>query len=184
MPPRPRTADGSPWNPVSAAGLAAIFVFAAYLLWRMSSDADGYLTIIDDINLVIHEFGHPFFSVFGEWPQWWGGTWMELIVPAVIAGVFWWQRSVLSFTFAAIWFFENFHYIARYIADARAMELPLAGGGEHDWNTLLAHYGQLQNDTQIAHWVNVIGYVGIFASLGFATLVWLQQRGRAEAALS
>lgn len=180
MPPRPKTPDGSAWQPVSPAGLAALVVFALYLVWRMTSDSDGYLTIVDDINLVIHEFGHPFFAIFGEWPQWWGGTWMELIVPAAIAGVFWYQRSVLSFAFAGIWFFENFHYIGRYMADARTMELPLAGGGEHDWNTIFSHYGWLQHDTQIADVMYKIGYVGIAGCMAFAVVVWLGQRGRAE----
>lgn len=181
MPPRPRTDDGSAWNPVSTAGLAALILFALFLLRWMATDADGYLRIVDDLNLVVHEFGHPFFSIFGEWPQWWGGTWMELLVPAMIAGVFWYQRSALSAAFAGIWFFENFHYIARYMADARTMELPLAGGGEHDWNTIFAHYGWLQHDTQIADVMYKIGYAGIVGCLVFAAVVWLQQRARAQA---
>lgn len=178
---RPENGAAGGWNPVSTAGLVALCAFAALLVWWMSSDADGYLTIVDDVNLVIHEFGHPFFAIFGHWPGWWGGTLMELIVPAVIAGVFWYQRSALSFAFAGIWFFENFHYIARYMADARTMELPLAGGGEHDWNTLFFHYGLLHRDTEIAGAVNTVGYFGIVACLAFAVVVWLAQRGRAQA---
>jgi hypothetical protein len=166
--------------PVSDAGLAALAGFAALLLfWMAGSD---YLRIVDDINLVIHESGHPIIGILGYWPMVWGGTLMELIVPAAIAVVFWYQRSALSAAFAGIWFFENFHYIARYIADARAEELPLVGGGEHDWNNLLSHYGVLEKDLQIAHVVNLIGYLGIVASLAFAVGVWLNQRAYREAA--
>lgn len=175
VPPRPKTADGSAWHPVSTAGLIALTLFTLFLLRWMATDADGYLSVIDDVNLVIHEFGHPFFSIFGEWPGWLGGTWMELIVPAAIAVVFWYQRSALSLAFAAIWFFENFHYIARYMADARTMELPLAGGGEHDWNAIFMHYGLLDKDTQIADVFYKVGYAGIAISLAFAFAVWLGQ---------
>lgn len=178
MPPRPKTEDGSAWQAVSTAGLVALICFGLFLMRWMATDPDGYLRILDDVNLAIHEFGHPFFRVFGEWPGWWGGTWMELLVPAAIAGVFWYQRSALSAAFAGIWFFENLHYIAWYMADARTEALPLAGGGEHDWNTLLDHYGLLEKDTQIAHVVNTIGYIGIVASLAFAAVVWLSQRSR------
>lgn len=181
MPPRPKTADGSAWHPVSTIGLIALAAFTLLLLRWMATDADGYLTIIDDINLVIHEFGHPFFSIFGEWPGWFGGTWMELIVPAVIAGVFWFQRSALSLAFAGIWFFENFHYIARYMADAQVQELPLAGGGEHDWNAIFTHYGVLYKATDIASFFYKVGYAGIAISLAFAFAVWLgQSQARAE----
>jgi hypothetical protein len=162
--------------PVSGWGLLALLAFGLLLMRWMSVDSDGYLRIVDDINLVIHEAGHPLFGVFGELPQWWGGTLMELLVPAGIAVAFWYQRSALSAAFAAVWFFENLHYIARYMADARTMALPLAGGGEHDWNTIFAHYGWLVHDREIANVVNTIGYIGITASLLAAVVVWQLQR--------
>lgn len=162
--------------PVSGWGLIALIAFALLLMRWMATDSDGYLRIVDDINLVIHEAGHPIFGIFGEWPMWFGGTLMELLVPAGIAVAFWYQRSAFSLAFAAIWFFENLHYIAWYMADASIEALPLAGGGEHDWNTIFTHYGVIQQDTQIAHVVNTIGYIGIVVSLLFACGVWFAQR--------
>lgn len=176
MPERPKTQDGSAWHPVSTGGLVALVVFALFLMRWMATDPDGFLVIVDSVNLAIHEFGHPFFGIFGELPGWWGGTLMELIVPAAICGVFIYQRSALSAAFAAIWFFENFHYIAWYMADASIEALPLAGGGEHDWNFLFSHYGLLLQDTVIAAKVNAAGYIGIVASLLFAAGVWYSQR--------
>lgn len=180
MPPRPKTSDDSKWMPVSGVGLAVLLVFGLFLMRWMAHDADGFLVPVDSLNLAVHEFGHPFFSPLGHWPMVWGGTWMELIVPAALAGVFVFQRSALSAAFCGIWFFENFHYIARYMADARAMELPLAGGGEHDWNELLFHYGLLLKDTEIAAKVNAVAYVGIVVCMIFATAVWMLQRVREE----
>lgn len=182
MPSRPKTSDGSAWHPVSTAGLVVLILFALFLMRWMATDADGFLVIVDSINLTIHEFGHPFFSIFGYWPGIWGGTWMELLVPAVICGVFIYQRSALSAAFAGIWFFENLHYIAWYMADATTEALPLVGGGEHDWNNLLTHYGLLDQDTVIAAKVNTAGYVGIVACLVFAAGVWFVQRSRQQSA--
>jgi hypothetical protein len=180
VPPRPKTQDGTAWQPVATVGLLVLVIFSLGLMRWMTTDSDGYLRIVDDINLVIHEAGHPIFGFFGEWPGWWGGTWMELLVPGVIMGVFIYQRSALSAAFAGVWFFENLHYIAWYMADATTQDLPLLGGGEHDWNALLDHYGLLDRDTEIAHVVNQVGYIGIVGCLVFATGIWLTQRSREQ----
>lgn len=177
MPDRPKRPTNSYWQPISSAGLIVLLLGCGWLFMLLLTDEDGFIQILDSFNLVIHEFGHPFFGILGDTPMWWGGTLMQLIVPAIIAFAFWWQRSALSLAFAGVWFFENFLNIGRYIADARAMELPLAGGGEHDWNTILADLGKLHEDQQIAAVVNTIGWVGMVASVAFAVLAWLSQRG-------
>lgn len=175
MPPRPPRPENSAWLPASTAGLALLLLFAAWLSWRLVADDDGFLMILDSINLAIHEFGHPFFAILGEEPGWWGGTLMQLLVPLGIAIVFWYQRSALSLAFAAIWFFENLFNIARYVADARTQELPLVGGGEHDWAWILSQHGRLDEDLQIASTLEKIGWAGIAASVLFAIWVWWSQ---------
>ena len=40
------------------------------------------------------------------------------------------------------------------------MDLPLVGGGDHDWNTILGRLNLLQFDTQIAGGLKVCGWVG------------------------
>lgn len=180
MPDRPKRPATSYWQPISSVGLAVLLAGCGWLFMLLATDEDGFLQILDSFNLVIHEFGHPFFGIFGEWPMWWGGTWMQLLVPAVIAFAFWWQRSALSLAFAGVWFFENFLNISRYIADARAQELPLVGGGEHDWTTILTHHGLLAQDTAIAATINKIGWIGMVACVGFAVFAWLSQRNAVE----
>lgn len=175
MPPRPPRPENSAWLPASTTGLALLLLFAAWLSWRLVADEDGFLLILDSVNLAIHEFGHPFFAIFGEAPGWWGGTWMQLLVPLVIAVVFWYQRSALSLAFAAIWFFENLFNIARYVADARAQELPLVGGGEHDWEWILSRQDMLDQDLQIASTLEKVGWAGIAVSVLFAIWVWWSQ---------
>ena len=63
-----------------------------------------------------------------------------------------------------IWFFENWLNIARYMADARTMELPLVGGGDHDWNTILGRWNLLAYDTRIAMALKITAWIGISAA--------------------
>lgn len=181
MPDRPKRPANSYWRPISTTGFVALLVGCGWLLMLLATDEDGFLQILDSFNLVIHEFGHPFFGIFGEQPMWWGGTLMQLLVPAVIAFAFWWQRSALSLAFAGVWFFENFLNIGRYIADARAQELPLVGGGQHDWTTILSEHGLMAQDTAIADVVIKIGWIGMVACICFAAYAWLSQRGAQSA---
>jgi hypothetical protein len=78
--------------------------------------------------------------------------------------------------FCCFFLFENFLYIATYMADARALDLPLVsvGGGEtvdHDWAVMLGAWGLLERDTQIAGFVRMIGWLGMLA-----TVAWLGWR--------
>jgi len=69
--------------------------------------------------------------------------------------------------FCTFIFFENWLYTATYMADARAMVLPLvtAGGDgdyiEHDWNAIFTSLGVLQYDTTIAGLVRFLGWCGM-----------------------
>ncbi len=185
VPPRPSRPQNSYWQPISTIGFVATLAGCGWLFFLLANDEDSFLMVLDSVNLVTHEFGHPLLGIFGEWPMWWGGTIMQLLVPAVVAFAFWFQRSALSLAIAGVWFFENFLNIARYIADARAQELPLAGGGEHDWTAILTKHDLLFKDTQIADTVNAIGWLGMFGCVGFAAIAWaLQQRAKEPVVLT
>jgi hypothetical protein len=82
---------------------------------------------------------------------------------------------------AGIWFFENWFNIARYMADARSLQLPLVGGGDHDWNTILNRWNLLQFDTRIAAALKVAGWLGITAVCGWVVWRAWQDRHRAAA---
>jgi hypothetical protein len=80
-------------------------------------------------------------------------------------------------------FFEQFLPISVYMADARAQELPLLTVGDsdyviHDWNYLFDRLGLLDHDTQIAHAVRVIGWVGMLGTV--AWMVWRSLRARSR----
>ena len=73
------------------------------------------------------------------------------------------------------WLAENLWNIARYMADARAHELPLVGGGEHDWTEIFSRWGVLAHDTGVAGFTRTIGWV-----LMIVALVWLVRRRIAD----
>ena len=65
--------------------------------------------------------------------------------------------------------------VARFLADARAQDLPLltVGSGDnviHDWNYLFGKLGVLAHDTQIASAMRVIGWLGMLGIV--AWFVW------------
>ncbi len=72
--------------------------------------------------------------------------------------------------FGAFWLGENLLYAATYIADARAMQLPLVGGGEHDWNIILSKLHLLRSDTAIADVVRFLGWAIMIGAVVFLFL--------------
>jgi len=130
-------------------------VLAVYGAWLTLHPT--HYSWLDDLDLAIHEAGHPLFGIFGEFIGFAGGTLMQLLVPAVFFGYFWRRQDRHAATVMAWWTAQNLWNVARYIADARAQELPLVGGGEHDWAYLLGELGLLRHDVAIAHAVHFSG---------------------------
>jgi hypothetical protein len=166
------------WRPVSKASIAAWLVFYAVFLVYAFTMHGGYL-FIDSANLVVHEGGHLMFAWFGQTLCLWGGTILQWAVPFLLAAYFFHQRQVAAFVCCLFFFFENWLYTATYMADARAMILPLVTAGnsdvaEHDWNAIFSSLGVLQYDTTIAAVVRTLGWCGMIASTG-----WLAMRMRA-----
>lgn len=161
------------WKPVSRGGLIAWLVCYGLFLLYAARNRTGFL-FLDHVNLVIHEGGHFFFSWFGWTMTILGGTLLELIVPACIAAYFWWHRHTTGLAFALFWFFENFLYIGTYMADARAMNLPLVGAGDHDWNILFGQWGLLHKDRIIGGYTRNLGWLGMLATIGW--LAWFGWR--------
>lgn len=158
------------WKPVSrGVGIAWLCFYALFLLYALA-DRSGFL-FLDYVNLIIHEAGHPFFSWFGYTIMILGGTLAELLVPLLCAIYFFWQRETPGFAFCSFWFFENFPYIGTYMADARALALPLVGSGDHDWEILFRQWGLLMHDQEIGGIMRSLGWLGMLA-----TVAWLAFR--------
>jgi hypothetical protein len=160
-----------PWNPVSTAGMVAASTGFSLLFLVALSAEQGWVPLLDGANLLFHEAGHPLFGLLGwETLTILGGTLMQLLVPLVVATSFWLRRDAYGTAVAGVWGCENLLNIARYVADARAQLLPLIGGGEHDWTSLLSRWGYLAQDTVIAQVIRTFGWLGMMAC--WAWLAW------------
>ncbi len=123
---------------------------------------------IDYINLAYHEAGHLFFSFGSETLQFLGGTLGQLMFPLGIGGVFLYRKEYFSVFIMLFWFFENGQNIARYMGDAVSMNLPLVGGGIHDWNWLFTEWDCLDHCELYARKVLTIGNTGMLLSISGA----------------
>jgi hypothetical protein len=142
-----------------ARGIARVVAVSILALYGLSIVRHPGFSLLDNVNLPIHETGHIVFSPFGEFVTALGGTLFQLIVPAVFVGYFLRRRDRFAASVALWWVAENLWNIAVYVADAQAQELPLVGGGEHDWAFILAELDVLQQDARIAAMVRFAGTV-------------------------
>ena len=116
------------------------------MVWWTARLATGIASwcFLDLVNLAFHEAGHVFLRPFGSTAHYLGGTIFQLLVPAVLV-VYFLIRSYqpLGAAFSAWWLGESLVNISVYMADARQLDLPLVGGGDHDWNELFYRFGLL-----------------------------------------
>jgi len=158
---------------LKAVGFA--MAFGLFLLLLAYSEP-GFLFVVDHANLLFHEAGHPLIGIFSARLEPYGGTIGQLVFPCVLAVGCWRKGQVVGLAAAGIWFFENWLNIARYIADARRLQLPLVGGGDHDWNTILDRWGILQYELQLAGIVSIIGWIGMIGAALW--ILWRAWRDR------
>lgn len=160
------------WKPVSKPALLAGATAAVAFLVYAAVHKGGFF-LLDYVNLPLHEAGHLVFAPFGAAMGAWGGTLLQLIGPAAFFAYFALRRETAGTAFSAFWFGESLLYSSAYIRDARAMELPLVGGGEHDWNIILGKLGLLGSDRAIA---DVVAFFGWSAMV--LAVLWFVQQGR------
>lgn len=139
-----------------------------------------YQSLFGALNLGIHEAGHLLFSWFGLFLMVAGGTLLQLAAPVLSAVMFWRQPDYFALPICGAWLATSLYNVATYMADARAMELPLVtvGGGEpavgHDWNYLLDTFGLLAYDTFLAGCVRLAAFVLLWGSLAIGC--WMLYR--------
>ena len=170
----------SHWEKITGAQLAAFGLGLAAFAALLFASEPGFVFGLDDANLLFHEAGHPFVGLFSNRLETYGGTMGQLTFPVVLAVSFWRQGQAPSFAASVIWFFENWLNIARYMADARALQLPLVGGGDHDWNTIFTRWNVLEYDLDIAGTVRFIGWTGMLLAALWVGWRWWCDRQRAD----
>jgi hypothetical protein len=144
----------------------ALFLWGAY---DLAHPARG--TLLDGVDLAIHETGHLVFAPFGEFVGVAGGTLFQLIMPLLFVGYFWRRNDRHAGSVALWWVAQNCGHIATYVADARVQVLPLVGGGEHDWAYLLGSTGYLAHDLGIARAIRATGVLLLAGSTVWGLIV-------------
>lgn len=126
---------------------------------------------MDLVNLAFHEAGHVFATPFGETIHFLGGSLGQLVVPALLIAYFLLRRpSLAGAAFCTWWLGESFVNVAYYMADARDLQMPLVGGGVHDWNWLFYRFDLLDEPSVRAISGTTHG-IGVLIML--AGLVWI-----------
>jgi len=165
------------WKPISRAQLIGWTAFYALLLLFLSFHW-GQLTLLDNVHLPIHEGGHLLFGWLGETLGLWGGTLLQLIVPALLAASFVVRRELPGTAFCTFAFFHSLTGVATYMADALRQELPLVTVGapadeaQHDWVRIFSSLGVLPHAIQIGDATRLIAWAGMVGSV-----LWLVWRG-------
>src|SRR5215813_10938143 len=163
------------WKPVSRAQLTAWMIFYALLLLYLAFHW-GQLTLLDNVHLPIHEGGHLLFGWLGATPGLWGGTILQLLVPALLAAAFVVRGDLPGTTFCAVAFFHSLTGVATYMSDALRRELPLVTVGapadeaEHDWVHIFSNMGVLPHAIQIGNVTRLLAWAGMIGSV--AWFVW------------
>lgn len=153
-----------------------LIIYMAYVTYRHIADP-MYTDLIKALNLAIHEGGHVVFRPFGQFMYMLGGTILQCLAPVLSVGMFLKQRDYFGIAFCFGWLSTNLFDVATYVADARAMRLPLVnlGGGDviHDWNWLLGRMGILHLDTTLAFLLRLAAAANMLVFLTAGTwLLW------------
>jgi hypothetical protein len=170
------------WHPVGRGPFIGWSIFYGLLLLFLAVNFRD-LTLLDNVHLPIHEGGHLLFGYLGETPRLWGGTILQLLVPALLAASFAVKRELPGATFCAVAFFHSLTGVATYMIDALRLELPLVTVGDvadesqHDWVNIFTRLGVLSHAIQIGNTVRFIAWCGILGTIAwFVWQCWRQNR--------
>jgi len=183
--PEKRLMEEIEWLPVGRTQFIAWLVFYGLILFYLAAHF-GQPTLLDNIHLVTHEAGHLLFGWFGQTLGLWGGTLLQLLVPALLVITFAVRAEIPGVVFCSFAFFHSLTGVATYMIDALRLELPLVTVGapadeaEHDWVRIFAQLGVLPHAIQIGTTVRFIAWLGMFATI--AWLCWQFYRQQNESA--
>jgi hypothetical protein len=165
----------------------ALLVLLATWALRFAAHPLDYSTIggsfLHLVNLPFHEAGHIFFAPFGRFFMSLGGSLTQVLVPLVCAVAFVRKPDLFGAAVALWWAGQNLVDLGPYIADARALQIPLLGGATgaevegHDWEAILQTLGWLHLDRRIGMIAHVVGSATMIAAVaGGAWIAWTDHR--------
>ena len=168
-----------PWSPVESRHLIGVAAFAGVIVALLLGGDPGWTPVFDSANLVFHEAGHKIYGLLGDTFALYGGLLGQLTFPIAVVIIFFVRREAPGVAVGVIWAAQNMFSIARYMADARARQLPLVGGTEHDFEHIFTRWGVLDRDVAIAGHTRTLGWIAIVAALAWLAWRWHRDRTRA-----
>lgn len=171
-----RWAAGRAWH-----WRALLLAYLAYAGLRALADP-AYRGLFGGVTFGVHELGHLVWAPLGEFLGVAGGSLSQVLLPLAVGLLFLQSREYFGIAVAGAWEAVSLFDLARYIADARALQLDLVSfsgeGSIHDWNYLLGRLGWLGHDLQIAGLVRAAGVVTLGLSLWWGLrILQLMARG-------
>jgi hypothetical protein len=179
----------------SPVGLAARGALLALLgVWTLAFLGHGmdsrYLmgSFMHLVHLPFHEAGHVLLMPFGRFLSVLGGSLFQVAIPLLCGAVFLLKnRDPFAASVTVWWAGQSLMDLAPYIADARALSLPLLGGRTgaevegHDWEYLLEATRLIDHDVTLGRLSFFLGALGMLGALGWGGAVLWRQRARLEA---
>ena len=178
-----------------AIGKSELFVlgviYVVFLFWGLNFIAMDFQSNeigrswFHNVDLIFHEAGHILFIPFGRYGSILGGSLFQIIVPLFLMFAFLIKnKDGFGASICLWWAGQSIMDLAPYIADARALRLPLLGGGTgadspgfHDWQNLLRPLGWLQYDVRIAAIFDTVGSGIILIALAWgARMLYMYTR--------
>lgn len=168
-----------------AAWLGFVYLFVQLLSFSVTNQNNLILSALYFVEYGVHELSHivvaflpsVFVAAAGSVGE------ISLTILVVIAAVK--SRAMFTAVFGSLWMMLALHSVGRYMADARAMVLPLMGPGsnaQHDWHYVFGQLGLLPYDTAIGGVVfgigTVVGIAGLCA--GLFLIVWKHKARSAQ----
>ena len=167
-------------KPIGPWARTALTLLLVPLAWHAFHDEYGYVPLLSDIDLAIHEFGHMLFMPFGiqflgNTMVILGGSLTQVAFPLIFVVYFLRRRDGVRDVHAAMvclwWTSINLLSVAIYCGDSRAGVLMLITGqtgqesDAHDWNNLLSRWHVLNKDTLYAGRMRGVAWTLCVASI-------------------
>lgn len=136
--------------------------------------------------LIFHEAGHVLFIPFGEWMTIFGGSFFQLVMPAVMAGALLWKNRDPFGASIGLWLLGvSMLDLAPYVYDALEPKLMLLSGmtgeeGGHDWIFLLSSMGKLAKAQLYGAVLHKLGALVVLIALGWGAWMLKLQHARKE----
>lgn len=169
---------------LARAGLLGLLALWTLAFLARGLDAASLMgSFLHLVHLPFHEAGHVLLSPFGQFLSVLGGSLFQVAIPLLCGAVFLVKhRDPFSASVTLWWAGQSLMDLAPYIADARALQLPLLGGQTgaevegHDWEYLLGAMGLLNQDVFLGRLSFALGALAMLGALGWGGMVLWRRR--------